>query len=176
MAPGVASSGVAPVGASVAVFLGNGFIVEALLMGLHKKHTALDVVVHVLLTVSMLSSGIFCFLEAAWPHTFLFSAGRIASLELYSEAGDDLGPAMFTPIIFVVHCMSIVFIMFSAFLLGHFYFFGASSSRRSTYDNASCGGHTRSTSSSHRPGEELSRMNEQVNGDHELPVSTISSH
>lgn len=51
-------------------------------MGLHQKHAPLDVLVHVILTCSMLSCAVCTACEAAWQSVPLLTAGRIASMYL----------------------------------------------------------------------------------------------
>ncbi len=58
------------------------FLYEALLMGLHKKHAPMDVLVHTLLTCSMLACAAFSAAEAAWRDVPLLTAGRIAGMYL----------------------------------------------------------------------------------------------
>jgi hypothetical protein len=48
-------------------------------MALHKKHTALDTMVHELLTYAMLSNAAAVLLEAIFPRNFLISCARIGT-------------------------------------------------------------------------------------------------
>lgn len=63
-------------------FLALAFLNEALLMGLHQKHDPMDVLLHSLLTSSMLACALCTAAEAAWRSTPLLTAGRIAGLYL----------------------------------------------------------------------------------------------
>lgn len=52
------------------------FVCESLLMGLHKKHTPLDIEVHAVLFYTMAATAVFVMLEAVYPRSFLVSCGR----------------------------------------------------------------------------------------------------
>ena len=56
------------------------FLCESLLMGLHKKHTPLDIAVHSVLFYTMLATAVLILLEAIRPRSFLLSCGRVAAV------------------------------------------------------------------------------------------------
>ena len=120
------------------LFLGLGFLGEALLMSLHKKHTPMDVIVHNQLTYGMLACAFFAVLEVGWPEAPLLTAGRIASTYLqgawfiglaramyegthpaWDTQGDfDLAPVIYAPIFYLHIILGILTLFLSAFLLG----------------------------------------------------------
>jgi len=126
-----------PQGLSQAV-LAVGFVCEALLMGLHKKHAPRDVMVHALLFYGMMSSAIFSGLEAGWPHNPLLTAGRIAGTALqgawfiatarilyegkdaWDVTGGDMAPVMYMPILFLILALVMIVVITLAFLVGFF--------------------------------------------------------
>jgi hypothetical protein len=61
-------------------FLSLAFLYEALLMGLHKKHNPMDIMLHELLTASMMLCAVCTAAEAAWRENPLLAAGRIAGM------------------------------------------------------------------------------------------------
>jgi len=69
-------------GAAVQAFLSLAFLSEAMLMGLHRKDAPMDVLIHVMLTCSMLSCFICTACEAAWRSSPLLTMGRIVSMYL----------------------------------------------------------------------------------------------
>lgn len=61
------------------MFLSLAFVCESLLMGLHKKHLPLDVIVHELLVWAMVANALAVLLEAIYPRNFLVSCARIGT-------------------------------------------------------------------------------------------------
>lgn len=57
-------------------FLSLAFAIEGFLMLSHRKHEALDQVVHALLAATMLACSAFAAAELAAPHSLLLTAGR----------------------------------------------------------------------------------------------------
>jgi len=118
-----------PSGTSKA-FVALAFLNETILMLLHKKHTPLDIAVHLMLGYTMLSSFIFTILEIARPRSFLISCGRVFSLFLQGTwlcaagrilfenrpfwdemGGEDTAPAMYIPVLYCFHILGVAFTM-----------------------------------------------------------------
>lgn len=57
-------------------FLGVSLLVEGLLFAFHLKGTALDMRLHLILVLIILSSAFICFLEIQYPRSFLLSTVR----------------------------------------------------------------------------------------------------
>ncbi|KAG1661571.1 hypothetical protein FOA52_009571 [Chlamydomonas sp. UWO 241] len=131
------------------LFLFVGFFCEALLFGLHKKHTPMDVMVHALLTYAISSCAFFSALEAWNPHSVLMSAGRVASMLMqsmwfYASAhvmyeqhaawdtlrATDLAPVIYLPFLFAKLALLVVVGVCAAFLLGFFVYRPAGLIRR----------------------------------------------
>lgn len=118
------------------VYLGLSFVVEAMLMGLHKKHTPLDRIVHECLFYAMMATAVFSLLEVVWPRSFAMSCGRVASAYLQAiwflvaariifegrpawDVGgpgkspwkNDIAPAMYCPLIFAAIAVFIPLIL-----------------------------------------------------------------
>ncbi|KAG2430166.1 hypothetical protein HXX76_010265 [Chlamydomonas incerta] len=117
------------------VFLFMAFVCETLLMALHKKHTPLDTAVHSVLMYTMAVTALFVLLELAQPRNFLISCGRVFGTLLQSawffaathimfdhapfwdeEEGEDMGPAMFVPVVFVALIVAVLAAMMLVFL------------------------------------------------------------
>lgn len=123
-----------PPGTQQAV-LSLSFLAETLLIGLHKKHTPLDLNVHVYAFYAMVANTVFCVAEVAFPRSFLISCGRVASIlmqgvwfiasarmlfedhKAWDTAGDDLMPAVYCTILFVTLALLVVGVMFLTFCL-----------------------------------------------------------
>mmetsp|Transcript_18651 Transcript_18651/g.47280 ORF Transcript_18651/g.47280 Transcript_18651/m.47280 type:complete len:301 (-) Transcript_18651:366-1268(-) len=121
------------------VVLGHAYLVEAMLMGLHKKHTPLDTSVHELLFYAMLATCVAVFLEAKYPAAFgpsflraaaqltqgvwFFAAayigwgGNPAWKETIHTPGDDSAPAIAATVVFLkviillMCCMSAIWLI-----------------------------------------------------------------
>ncbi|KXZ43715.1 hypothetical protein GPECTOR_82g249 [Gonium pectorale] len=120
------------------VFLFLAFLCESLLMGLHKKHTPLDIAVHSVLFYTMLATAVFILLEAIHPRNFMLSCGRVAATLLQGTwffaaahimfthrpawdemGGEDMSPAMMVPVVFVGLILLVLVVMFPAYLATH---------------------------------------------------------
>lgn len=149
MYPGFAMAGIVDlVGYSVELppgtqqaFLSLAFVCEALLMGLHKKHLPLDVMVHSLLVYAMLANAAAVLVEGVYPRNFLVSCARVGTTLLQcgwfwaatrmmfenraawnDMEGADMAPVMMAPVFFVGLIVCIICGMLAAYLAFHFYY------------------------------------------------------
>jgi len=120
------------------ICLGMAFLIDALLMGLHKKHTPVDLLVHEQLFYAMAATALFAMAEAGWPNNVLLSAGRVAAAYLQSmwffasariifegypawdDSNGDMAPAMYLPIFYVSIAVGILFCMAAVWLAMYF--------------------------------------------------------
>lgn len=79
------------------VFLSLAFLQETLLMALHQKHAPMDRLVHQLLASTCMACVAFPALEAAWPHSPLLTAGRVAAILLHGAWFLAAARIMFEP-------------------------------------------------------------------------------
>lgn len=79
------------------VFLSLAFLQETLLMALHQKHAPMDRLVHQLLASTCMACVAFPALEAAWPHSPLLTAGRVAATLLHGAWFLAAARIMFEP-------------------------------------------------------------------------------
>lgn len=120
------------------VFLSLGFMCEALLMSLHKKHNPMDIVVHAQLSYGMVACSLFAALEAGWPESPLLTAGRIASTYLQAswfiglahvmyevhvpwntESERNLAPVLYAPIMYIQIILGIIGGFLAVFVIGY---------------------------------------------------------
>ncbi|GAX80041.1 hypothetical protein CEUSTIGMA_g7480.t1 [Chlamydomonas eustigma] len=118
-------------------FLSLAFLFEALLMGLHKKHTQMDIMLHELLTASMLLCALCTAAEAAWHELPLLTAGRIAGMYMQgawfiaaarimyedhpawqTDQDSDMAPVASMPTLYLLLLMSIILGILAALGLG----------------------------------------------------------
>ncbi|EFJ40190.1 hypothetical protein VOLCADRAFT_121751 [Volvox carteri f. nagariensis] len=123
------------------VFLFLAFLCESLLMGLHKKHTPLDIAVHSVLFYTMMATAVMVLLEAIHPRSFLLSCGRVVTMLVQGgwfvmaahilfegvpawieDGGEDMAPAMMAPVYFVAIIVVSLFLVFLAYLAFHTYY------------------------------------------------------
>ncbi|KAG2492442.1 hypothetical protein HYH03_009385 [Edaphochlamys debaryana] len=138
----------------VALFI--AFMCEALLMGLHAKHLPLDIAVHGILFYTMLACAIMVLAELAYPASFLASWGRVAATLMqgvwffaaavilfehrpaWDEAGgEDMAPAMMTPVVFVFCILLVVVFLFASYLAFHCWFVIQDARGASQYERTS---------------------------------------
>ncbi|GLC44826.1 hypothetical protein PLESTB_001209800 [Pleodorina starrii] len=125
-------------------FLFLAFFCEALLMGLHKKHTPLDIAVHSVLFYAMSATAVMILAEAIRPRNFLLACGRATAMFVQGGwfvmaahimfSGDkawdeningtptDMAPSMMVPIFFVLVILLSVAFTLLAFLAFHLYY------------------------------------------------------
>lgn len=109
-------------------YLTIAFLIETLLMGLHKKHTDLDILVHQLLTWVMIGTTVVCFLEiwitnnvllstmrpmlVLFQGTWFIQVGHIMFLGIPAWDPSDHAALNMVPVVFCVHivCISVGFL------------------------------------------------------------------
>ncbi|KXZ49181.1 hypothetical protein GPECTOR_22g771 [Gonium pectorale] len=172
------------------VVLSGAFFIEAMLFSLHEKNGHLDQTIHWLLAQACWAGAIFAGLEAAWPESFLLTAGRVGSLLLQGtwfwqtarvlfdgllqwddnyNGHEDEAPAMFLPMIFVYHMLVLMAFMVAVYA-------ALEGLHKRLVPN---GGHANEPGPSHGGYETSRLLSEDDNGQHELgmksvPLSTLS--
>ncbi|GIL88175.1 hypothetical protein Vretimale_14091 [Volvox reticuliferus] len=118
------------------IFLFLAFFCESLLMGLHKKHTPLDIAVHSVLFYTMMATAVLILLEAMHPRNFLLSCGRITAMFVQGgwfvvaahilfghvpawdeDGGQDMAPAMMVSVYFVAVIVAALMFMCAMYLV-----------------------------------------------------------
>lgn len=127
-----------PPGLPLAI-LSLAYLCEAILMGMHKKHSPLDISLHSLLTLTMVLSSLACLLEAAFQKGYVMLTGfRIWAVALQGSwfiavarilyedrpAWDtdemfDLSPVLYSGVLFATLSLGILGIVFTAFACGY---------------------------------------------------------